>query len=682
VPVEITFGGKSCYAEGANYFNLEVGVTPSMGVVTLSQEDLDALKLESTEHTLTIKDGAGGVVSIGGLRVVRSEVLSGIGLDQAGQDKKTILSVHVADPRYLWQFTDITGQYNTLSDDGIAYIANTVNGTTPHTFDQLLQKCFDALSLNLSAVTGESYIPPNVSWEFIPVSVAMGKLLQDAGYTIAWNPEQGTYSVIDLSDSSASYKPSGTLLSHTKQRRDRGAERPETARVAFRIMRQKQFNMEAVMEHDGKDKGGSAVSTAAPGEYQPVATVLSDWGIDTARVNQGFYAWFVTNQDQSIIDDLGGGNLGHGRLQAIRDQYYRVFRINATDRDSVVPLLPINPEVGKATGRTMWTDARPGDNITYHAAYRVPGGGRLREFSGIPAAYDVKMVNPRDGVVAFVTPNNTPVTGVLRTRNTGHISQDYILQPGTVTCVVGYMKKFSSASDPTADYHLVSQTLKSPTNGKTKTFLAPHTFLRQLDVSGTFTEQNQTQIETEANNFLTRYAAIFDQPDPEEYLVAGIDSKKLLSGGVTAIRWNATDGVTTLLRLHDKFGINPLSIAPAARARQFALAAEPAILMNPSGYGGGRSGDIGSLDNHAPILKDHGTLERTVGGVQDEKPNFVNEAEVGLLVASDRTMPKSGDNPCDDPGGGEQRPTTTPRQGGGPVISGGPADGVGGSIGG
>lgn len=679
MPVEVTFGGKSCYAEGANYFNLEPGVTPSMGVVTLRFEDLDALKTENTGHTLVIKDGLGGSVSIGDLRVIRSEVFSGVGLET---EADTMMMVTVADPRYLWQFTDVFGHYNALADDGISYIANTTaSGTTPHSFDQLLQKCFDALDLNLTAATNESWVPQNVHWEGTPASTAMAKLLQDAGYTIAWNPVQGTYSVIDLTDDSATYTPSGTIVSHSKQKRDRGAERPQTARVAFRVLRQKQFTLEAVLEHDGADRIGSSVSTAAAGEWQAASTVLSDWGIDTATVNRGFYSWFVTNQPQSIIDRLGGAVLGQKRLNRIRDQYYRVFRINATDRDSVVPLIPINPEVGKATGRTMWTDARPGNNCEHHFFWRVPGGDRLKNATGIPHV-DVKIVNPRDGVVAFMTPNATPITGVRRVGASNNITQDYVLEPGTVSAIVGYFKKFSSASDPSADYHMVTKNLKYPNNGKTKTFLAPHTFLREIDESGSFTKQNQTEIETEANNFLDRYAATFDQPDPETYLVAGIDSRKMLGSGVTAIRWNAKGGVTTLMRLHDKFGINALSIAPAARARQFALAAEPAVLMNPSSYGGGRGGDLGSLDNHAPLLKDHGTLERTVGTVQSETPNFVNEAEVGLLVASDRSMPKSGDNPCEGGGGGEQRPTTTPRQGGGPVISGGPADGVGGSIGG
>ncbi len=658
--VECTFGGKACYAEGQNGFNLEPGTTASFGIVTMRQKDVQALTMANTGHTLEIKDPEGGSVKIKNLYVVRTELLSGVSFKEGKVAKDAegdnILSVHVADARWKWSFTDIVGHYNVLTEDGINYDTNTTaSGTTPHTLDELLQKCWDKLDIKVDGKTGVEWTPQNVHWEFTTVAVAAAVLLRQAGWTLAWDPEKDSYSLLDLTQTKASgFKPNTTIFSHSEQKRDLGAERPKTAKVAFRVMRQKQFTMEAVLKHDGKNKGGSVLTSAAIGEWQTASTVLSDWGIDETRVKKGYYSWFATNgPNDKIISDLGGGDLGRSRLQSIRNQYRRFFRIGGTDRTGVVPIVPINPEVGKATGRTFWTEARPGTNISWHLFHRISGKGRLRNYpAGGPGdsvpAFDVRIVNPRDAVVEFLTPNDLPVCKVnTAPGKAGYSPQDYILESTTVTCVLGYMKKFANANTPEDDYHLVEKTLKTPNNDKEKTFLAPHGFLIELFENGDFTKQNQTELEEEANNFLDRYAATFDMPDAEEYLCAGIDKHKTLTNGVTAIRWNASDGATTMFRLNDKFGINPLTLSPAARQRMFALSAEPATILNPSGFGGGgKGGDLGSLDNHAPLLKDHGTHERVAANVINEVPSFVNDAEVGLLIASDRSMKPSGKSPC------------------------------------
>jgi hypothetical protein len=175
---------------------------------------------------------------------------------------------------------------------------------------------------------------------------------------------------------------------------------------------------------------------------------------------------------------------------------------------------------------------------------------------------------------------------------------------------------------------------------------------------------------------LERYAATFDLPEPIEHVIAGIDKQTALTTTVSGLRWEASDGVTTLIRQFAP--VNTRVLNPSARAKQFGLVAEPAVLLNPSSLGGGGNMDLGSLENHAPILKDHGTADRGEGDMAYAFPSFINEAEVGLLVAADMTRPASKENQCPEkppstknPGG---RPDPTNLTGARPQITGGPSD--------
>ncbi len=737
--VKVTLGGKACIAEGSNYFELEPGVMPSAGVVTMWDRDAEELQKKDTGHELVIQDGNGGEVKLPNLYILRIQLIdvavidpktigqaivaksssggSGVatasggtkwsgpgggggatssGSTSASSNKKGgnkkvsngtgIVQVYLVDARSKWRYKEITGFYNVLKDDGINYRASTVNSTTPFTFDELLQKCIDAIGITLTANTGIDWTPQNIRWEFTNAAVAMGALLENVGWTIAWNPDFDTFKLIDLADPPQSYAeksgPGVTVVGYAEQGRDWPHEKPETAQVAFRIMRQKHFTFEAVIQHDGLDQYGNSLSTAKDGEWQPVATVLSDWGTDTGTVNKAYYGSLASTANPATMQLFANDpKLARQRLRRIHNQYYRCFRLNSTDRETVLPLLPVLPEVQSATGREIWLGAKPHTGLSYHLPrYENAQKAYFINITALTSAapFDVQIVDPADGVVAVDT-GKLPLCPVKQRGGTlGYMAQDYVLEPSTVSFVIGYMKKFSDTSDFTSDYHLVSRTISGDTNGETKTFLSPQVFLREIFENGDFTKANQTEIEQIANDFLDRYNETFKQPAPQEWVYAGIPKQYQLTQDIRGIRWDASDGVTTQHRLYTPFSFNPISVSPAARDRRFALQAESAVLLDPSSLAGkGGNHDLGSLDNLAPILKEHSVMQRNLAGHQFETNSFINDMTTGLLVASDRTMPVSGEDPCKQPGTSGQRPTQTtrsPQRSGGVQISGGPSD--------
>jgi hypothetical protein len=692
--VEVTLGGKPCVVEGPTFFEVEPGVTPSRGAVTMFDTDAAALKRQNTGHDLVLNDGVRSVTAKS-LYIARVETLSPIP-GSAESKSSAVVVVHLEDPRSLWRDVSVTGQFNVLREDGTTnYLTNTTaSGTTPHTWAQLVQKCTDALGLGITPPDVD-WTPQNVQWEFAPAATALEALLRPVGYTIAWQPTTNTYELLDLTDTGSSYTPSGNIVSFVTQSRDVPHDRPATAQIAFRVFRSKAFTFEAVMQHDGALVAGVAGSaTAEDGEWATLSTVLGDWGSSVARVNSLHQSCFTTQAPKDLVDHFGGGDVGRKRLEAVRQQAYRFFRINATDKATVVPLTPLRPDTGSVSGVETYLAAKL-SSLTYFLPSRDVGdytgirgnsknGEAYNTITGVPP-FPVRIVNPTEGIIKVHTPWHLPLTSAqVRDNGNGALPQDWVLVPQTVSAEVGYFKKFSDSSDATADYYKVTKDLTTPNNGKTKTFLAPHVFLREVYDTGSasFTQVNKTDIDTVANDFLDRFAKTFDLPDPIEHLLVGIDTQQALTSTVTGIRWDASDGMTTLIRQFSVSGINALALSPAARAKQFALSAESAVLLNPSAMtSGGRGGDLGSLDNHAPMLKDHGTTDRGAGDASYALPNFINEAEVGLLVAADMTIPASKEKQCPEkpqitktPGG---RPDPTNLLGGKPQVSGGPADGGG-----
>jgi hypothetical protein len=198
-------------------------------------------------------------------------------------------------------------------------------------------------------------------------------------------------------------------------------------------------------------------------------------------MNQFLYSALVSTAPELIIRKLSGGDVGRARLSTIRSQVYRFFRLNATDAATTVPLLPLRAATSSATGRESFLAAKLA-STTYHLPTRhagnviIAGGatvGMFTQVTGVPP-FKVTHINKVEGVVKVHTPHRLPLCGIEQKKaQPGVVGQDYALVASTVQIEVGYIKKFSNANDPTADYYVVSKTLQTPNNGTTKTFLAP-----------------------------------------------------------------------------------------------------------------------------------------------------------------------------------------------------------------
>ena len=640
--VSVTFGGKPCY-EGNNYFALELGIAPSRGVVTMLEEDAKALG--SAGQTLKIEDSDGQAVSIVDLYVVQTEAVATPIAKTSGQG--SIVEVHIEDKRSLWAWPSISGFYNMFREDRKTYLTNTLkSSTTPWTWDELVGKCFTALGANVTPATGLTWSPRNVKWEMANASAALEALLRDVGWDVALKPD-GTFELIDLDSPPQAFKPGKPIVSHVVRRRDAVHEMPATARVAFRILREKLLTFEAVLQDDGLTSAADGSFAANEGQWVKAETLLPIWGRTLAQWRKDYYKAAAPGNLDRLATLHGGGETGHGRVRRIQDQLFKCWRVSDTDRNTILPLVPLRAKASSQTGREVLLPVVAGTTIRYHldrwntGTWQHAAGTRdasyFIEKTGRPP-WPIRIVDAAEGVVEFVSPH--PVTGLVLDGNGGGLPQDHSLEDGAVKITCGYFKKFASTTDPEQDYYLYSKALGTNSNGKTKTFFSEDLVLREVsDGAGGFTKQNQTEIDDAADKFLTAYKRAFDEPNPEEYTCEGIDGQTTLSRDVRAILWachGRSTGVRTTYRLYDHAAINPFSTQPWIHAREFALEAERVQLLDPSHVdraGGGGFG--GAFDGHPLALSDVEVGQRNPVHERPQWSGWINEECLGLLVAED-----------------------------------------------
>ena len=649
--VSVTFGGKPCY-EGNNYFAIELGIAPSRGVVTMLEDDAKALG--NGAQTLKISDDHGGTVSIVDLYVVQTEPVATPIAKTSGQG--AIVEVHLEDKRSLWAWPVISapgGGYNVMREDRKTYHTNTLNGSTPWTWDQLVGKCLTALGVTLTPATGLTWVPLNVKWRMANAAAAMEALLRDVGWDIALKPD-GTFDLVNLDTPPKSFTPSNSVVSHVVRRRDSANEKPQTARVAFPVLREKPLTFEAVLQDDGNSSAQDGSYSANEGAWVKADTLLPIWGSSLAKWRAGYYAVAGPGAKNEAavalsIANHGGGQVGEGRVRKIRDQLFKCWRVSDTDRASILPLTPLRAKSTAQTGREVLLAVMPASTIRYHlprwseGTWQYASGNRMSpwfiERTGRPP-WPVRIVDAAEGVIEFLT--EYPVTGITIHGNGGGLPQDCGLEDGTIKVACGYFRKFVSSADPEADLYIYSKSLGADHNGKTKTFLAEDLVLREVYNAGSadFDKQNQTELDDAAEKFLVAYARGFDEPNPEEYTVEGIDSTQTLGRDVRAILWTChgrSTGVRTTYRLYDHAAINPFSKQPWIHAREFALEAERVQLLDPShvGHGAGGGFGMGGLDGHPPALADVETGQRNPHHASQPWAGWINDECVGLLCAED-----------------------------------------------
>lgn len=659
-----TLDGRPCVREAPNHFELELGIAPSRGVVTMKESDAQAIATGNNAVDLVWEDTVkGNTVTISGLYVERVEPFS-----PAREGQESVVLVRLHDDRALGQYRRISGYYNHLREDRSSYLAPTINGASAWTFDELLQKIIDKLGWGITASTGITWVPQNVTWEWTPAPDALEALLREVGWSVIRQPD-GTYELVDLGESS-SFTPADKphIIAHTKKPTDQAHKTPSTVRLAFRVLRARGFTFEAVMQHDGQTADNSDAATPqnqSRGVWDTIANVLGEWNVTAEQVNKAFYAKRNSNGWDQIVESLGGDDLGHTRMAQIRRQWYRYFRLKDTDRDKILPLASMNPTASAQTGREVWLEPQLQSVVSWHKiGHGLNKEGKpgkeivaLRDETGFPP-YPIRVVNTREGIIEFQTPGNRPLMGVSHVRNTGHVEQDWDLVANeTVRVIVGYWKKFTT-SDFEDDYYIVSQDVGGETNGETLTMRVPDPYIIETydTGAGDFTKVNQATIDAAAQAFLAQHIRKYDVPDPEEWVYGGVSPDQKLTADLNAIRWEAQNGeIRTTLRAWEPFGASRNATSPADRAKQFVLRAKEQHILTPSqvpaGGGAGASGgggDLGSFENAGPLIKDHGSGQRAgYQGYDDPEGGFVGPAhDARLLVAEDWTQGEE-ESPCE-----------------------------------
>ncbi len=691
-PIGVTFGGKPCYGPAANYFALEFGTAPSRGIFTMLASDAEALSPENTSYDAIFTDERGKAITITGLYIERTEIAPGGAGFGAGAPNFVQVVVH--DDRWFGKSETIAGSRNQFLEDQVSYDPRTVKSGVPFTYDELLQECFDELGWDVQAGTGIDW-SPKVDWEWSNAAGALQGLLDQIPYDVVRQID-GAYDLVKLADPPENFEPSdqGSVVSDVQKTVDRAHKRPESVKLAFRILRQKEITMTAVMQHDGEDGSGDATPTNKAGEWFPVNTVMGVWNKSAAWAQRAFYLAKNNRVPKTVARQLGPGELGSRRLRTMVSQFYRYFRVNDSDRDEVVPLVPIRAEVGTQTGRETYLGVLAANDIQYHTLARVAAGmkdpvrgtpvaGVLRTQTGRPP-WPVRIVDPREGVIEFRS--TRPITAAVRRLNGGLQEQDFECIAHTVKVSVAYWKKPVTVTTSKTAYHTKEVSSTGPNNGRTQTFLITAPYAREVFTGGSFSLVNQTEIEDYATKFATEWLKQFDVPSPREVRIEGIGEQDALGADVYSIVWEGTtNGLSTVYRLYDENPWRSTSRPTADRSREFTLKAEQRTLVAadvPEAFisGGGLGLDLGSLTVERPIFKDHETGQRAPSeGYPDPQGGFVNQTMALLLVAQDFSQGPSGEDPCEgkgqETGGGGQR-TGSPKGGGGggPVISGGPAD--------
>ena len=673
--INVTFGGKPCYIPGPNNFELGLGISPSRGSVTMKQTDVDALTLQNTAQVLVINDGQ-RTLTIRELYVTGTESTAPV---KSGEN---MVTVRFEDKRSFWRFRNVAGQFNKLEEDGVTYRVGTAKGLTPFTFDELLKIPLAALGVNITPATGITWIPENIDWQLAPAGAALAALLSEVGFDIALKPD-GTFELIDLRLAAAAgfSVPSGlTELARTKQRRDVAHTKPKTARIGFRIVRTRFSDQwEPVLQDDGEKRNvsGDASGTATPKRaiWRNADVVLQGWGSSLDQINRAWYAKLDPQAQDSIVNKLGGGDIGASRWRLIKAQLYRYWRFTDTNRPVILPLLPIgasqNTDAGHIAATGSWCFL-----ARWHVMRRDNGGlanGFFRNRTGAPP-WQVRIVDARDGVVGFIGGSGPLAHTKKLPGKPGLGPHDFGLEkpPKGPSILIAFHKKVVAATTggpPTApaapqagapavilneaDYFFVTKAGGGSNNGETKTFLADHTVLRQtLDrSSGTFVSDNESSVKKWGDAFLTAYFRQFDVPDPEEVELAGVDPQAKLDSTARAIAWDFANGVTSRYRLNIDRSLDRFGLGRRARekSKSIAVAAESEVVVRQSGFstaggggGGGPTAPQGPFGGTPPGLVDY-VPERSVPGNWFEyAPHFLNDELAGLLVAVDHRMGTSG----------------------------------------
>lgn len=685
----VKFGGKPVYTGGPGQFELTLGIAPARGACVMRAADVAALQAKHTPFELSLHDGAHSL-SLKKLYIQEVEYLAPT---QAGE---AMVIVRFADQRATWVHAPkpFGGFYNIRKENGSSFITASTNGGTAWTYDQLLQKVLDALELNVTAATGIT-ATASIEAERAPAHAVLARLLDDMPVDLAFKADATPHLIAFSAQGSYPFPSGHTTIGFSSEQADAAHVTPKTLRASVRVFREvATASWEAVLQYEGSEAAAASPSgtggTGSPAEsvagWGPVADVLQHWGVTLDFVHRMFYTCDSTEQQERyFIPKLGGGEKGQRRLKQIKEQLYRYWRLDVSDRDNVLPLVPLTAGTQDTADHETAKEIYCTSADTHVSSRDTEGRLKseyFKNYTGAATHLPVSIVDAKDGIVRFH--HERPLCRVTpRNAKTHLMKQDSVLQtPTPPTIMVGHYKKFSA--DPLDDQYTREIETDQLNNGGVFDKLAERLVLREsFDSSGagSWTKLNQTAVDAYLDTFLAQWKREYQVPTPATIEIAGVGPEKALTNVVRAIEWTWAEGrITVRYRIFSDRTPSRYGLGARARTRGIKVAerAEDAGSDLPWDKAGGKGGGgfVGMFGGTPPPLRDFEQSRHRGAMGTDWEVGFGNPDNGVVLVAEDWRNGKTGKECCPEdqaPGAGQYTRPVPNNTGGGTQVTGGGA---------
>lgn len=181
----------------ANSFTLPIGFKAGLGYILLEKSDLDSLGIDGATHSL-ILTGGNVPVEIKKLVILDSEVVDGSDTTTS----RSVCLVRITDIRAIGRLSSIDKIYNVQDPtfNGTSYYKRSLNGSTPWTWETMIQDIWDNLPPDFGALDTDNAAfpttkPDGFDFQGWDAWTALESALKSIERSIQLSPD-GTFSVI------------------------------------------------------------------------------------------------------------------------------------------------------------------------------------------------------------------------------------------------------------------------------------------------------------------------------------------------------------------------------------------------------------------------------------------------------------------------------------------------------
>lgn len=208
--------------------------------------------------------------------------------------RNQIVSLRIWDRRYWWQFAgEVTGRYNVHLADGT--IDDNANKKSLRELADMLLSLAGEQNYDVNVLPGDVY--PEVEWDHKKPMLALGRLMDDHGFEVCWNP---LFDLVHIEqDGVGADLPLTTDTSSSSLDLDVNAAPGEIAIVCAPVLVQAKLKLESVMpEPDGTivPTDSSSIKPASGWNYQQgtqFEDVAAEHGEAAAAIAREAYGkWF------------------------------------------------------------------------------------------------------------------------------------------------------------------------------------------------------------------------------------------------------------------------------------------------------------------------------------------------------------------------------------------------------